>query len=185
MPSKHKLPASQRQGMTLVEVSVAIALSAFLLGIGISLVARLQRWDVQFRDDSMTVEQLANLGELIRRDVRAAVDVSLVSKQVLIASAPGDRQIRYELSTLGCQRVVEQPVGEEERRELFRVGSGVMWTLIASSGDSRQNVTITLEQPQPETSGTNTVRLLASANRGADLPAGTLATDEINSTGKD
>jgi prepilin-type N-terminal cleavage/methylation domain-containing protein len=166
---KRLLPHSRQRGMTLVEVSVAVAVSALLLGIAVSLMVRLQRWDLRFRDDATTNSQVALLGETIRGDIRAATDVALASEHALIITGPNQRQMRYELTSPGCQRIVEQPVGKEERRELYRLQPELVWTLDSTAGSTGPNILVTLEQRSSDPTGKNMVRLVASANRGADL----------------
>ena len=169
---------AQRHGMTLAEVTIAVAISSILLGIAVTMLVRLQAWDARFRDDAITTQQVAQLAELIRRDIRAATNVALASPRVLTVNVHDERDIHYELTPLGCLRIVEHPVGKEEQRELFRVGPDLIWRVESSQSGVRPNVTVTLEQPSDEPTTSNTVRLVASANRGADLPPNEL----MNST---
>src|SRR5262245_55829996 len=105
------LGVAQRHGMTLAEVTVAVAISAILLGIAVTMLVRLQTWDARFRDDSITTQQVAQLAELLRKDVRSATNVTLESPRVFTINVHDERDIHYELTPLGCLRIVEHPVG--------------------------------------------------------------------------
>ena len=156
--------------MTLAEVSVAIAVSAFLLGIAVTMLVRLQRWDARFRDEAITTQQVTELAELIRKDVRSATNVALKSPQVLIVDMQDERHVHYELTPEGCLRIVEHPIGMEEQRDLFRVGAELIWDVDTSQTGVRPNVTVALERRSNEpTVGKRTI-VIASGNRGADLP---------------
>jgi len=170
--NERRLQFAQRRGMTLVEVCVAVAISVFLLGIAITMLVRLQRWDTRFRDEAITTHQAGELAELIRKDVRSSTNVTLASPQVLRIDMQVEGQVRYELTPDGCLRIAEQPAGKVELRELFRVGPELIWNVEASQAGVRSNVVVTLERKSTEPTSGNRVLLLASGNRGADLPLG-------------
>jgi prepilin-type N-terminal cleavage/methylation domain-containing protein len=167
---ERSLHSVQRRGMTLVEVSVAVAISTLLLGIAVTLLVRLQGWDARFRDDSVATRQVAQLAELIRGDVRSATNVAVESPKLLTVSLQGDRDVRYELLPSGCLRIVEHPVGKEEQRELFRVGRELTWNVESSQTGIYPNDVITLELAVDEGTRVAKVLFVVSSNRGADLP---------------
>ena len=169
--NERSLAIVPRRGMTLVEVCVAVAVSAILLGIAVTLLVRLQQWNGRFRDDATSTQQVSLLAELIRRDVRSATQVALETPQVLVVDMHDQRIGRYELTPSGCLRIVKDPSGKGEQRELFRVGPELIWNLGSGMG-VRTHVTVVLERPRDEPASETRVLLFASANRGADLPPG-------------
>jgi hypothetical protein len=156
--------------MTLVEVTAAVAISAFLLGIAVTMLVRLQGWDARFRDDSVSIQQLARLAELVREDVRSATSVVLESPKLLTVNVQDERVIRYELTPSGCLRIVAHPVGKEEQRDLYRVGHELKWNVESFEPGVLPNVTVTLEMAIDEETSGGKVLFIVSANRGVDLP---------------
>jgi prepilin-type N-terminal cleavage/methylation domain-containing protein len=160
----------QQRGMTLVEVTVAVAISAFLLGIAVTMLVRIQSWDARFRDDAVSIQQLPRLAELIREDVRSATNVVLESPTLLTVNVQEERVVHYDLTPSGCLRIVEHPIGKEEQRNLFRVGRDLKWNVESFESGVLPNVTVTLELATDEETSRGKVLFVVSANRGAGLP---------------
>jgi hypothetical protein len=66
---------------------------------------------------------------MIRTDIRAADDVSLAAQTVLLIEAPNEREIRYELTALGCKRIVNEPGRGKPSVDFYAVGPALSWSL--------------------------------------------------------
>jgi len=156
--------------MLLVEVMVAVTLTSILLGVVISLMVALRQWDRRVRDHSVQTEQLAQLAETLRADIRQAVDVSLPVKETLIVVAPGSNPVRYELRPEGCRRSVEDPDGTSPKMDVFAIGPVEPWKLERVEGGRRPAIVLSLDKPHADRSVDGPPKLLVYASLGADLP---------------
>ena len=62
-----------------------------------TLAVHLRQWDRHVRDHSQHGNQLTNLAETIRADIRRATSVTLPEKKIVAIAGPDSREIRYEL----------------------------------------------------------------------------------------
>src|SRR6187549_2235471 len=87
----------KRRAMSLVEVLVVATLVSILFSVIVTLAVHLRQWDRQVRAHSLHANQLANLAETLRADVRRATSVSQPDKKTVAIVGPDNREIRYEL----------------------------------------------------------------------------------------
>jgi hypothetical protein len=168
-----------RNALMLVEVMVVVTLTSIMMGVVISLMIGLQRWDQSFRDRAVQSEQLARLAESVRTDIRSGADVSLPGTHVLQITGQGRGAARYELEAEGCRRVVELPENQATRSEFFAVGRVTSWKLERGPIGRRPLIIVTLDRLSPDDDTARRLPpLLIYAALGADLPAALAPQDE-------
>jgi Prokaryotic N-terminal methylation motif len=166
---QRRLPRKRRRAMTLVEVSVSVALTALLIGVATSLLVGLKKWDYHFRDHSTQSDQLQRLSEMIRVDLRQATDVLQPSKKILAITGGNGDQIRYEITPDGCQRIENVPLSTPEKSDLFRIEPNSLWQINKDSSGRRPAIVVTLERSSQDDLHSTITRMLIRANLGADL----------------
>jgi type II secretory pathway pseudopilin PulG len=159
----------QRAAFTLIEMAVVTALSALLLGVVISLAQGLLRWDRMSVARGLHGEQLAELAELLRTDIRRGTDVLLSANGPLVVVSSTGEQIRYELGNEGCRRTIVPAGMLTPRTDLFAIGGAKSWRVEQSLTGRRLLILVTLERPAAEDPQTNLPPLLVQAELGADL----------------
>jgi len=109
-----------RRAFTLIEMIVAISVSAALMGIAISLLLVLFRAEQNGRTHIGQAETLQRLADQFRRDVHAAAHVTVDGKdpQRWQFDLPGDRIVRYTTDAGGISRE-EQMLSENVRMEPY------------------------------------------------------------------
>jgi hypothetical protein len=169
-----------RNALMLVEVMVVVTLTSIMMGVVISLMIGLQRWDQSFRDRAVQSEQLARLAESVRTDIRSGADVSLPATRILQTTGQGRGATRYELEAEGCRRIVELPENQATRSEFFAVGPVTSWKLERGPIGRRPLIIVTLDRFAPDNdTAPRLAPLLIYAALGADLPTALAPQDEI------
>ena len=148
---------------------VVVALSSILLGVAVSLAISLQQWDGRFRDRLVSSDQLAELAESIRSDIRAAANVSLPTKDSLVISAIDQSEIRYELRPDRCERIIRRAPGSEEKRSLFSIAAAA-WKIEHGTSGRRPTIIVSLERPDVDKSAVDSAHIVVYAAMGADSP---------------
>jgi hypothetical protein len=160
--------------MTLPEVIVAVTLSSIVLSVLISFTIALKQRDRTIRSFGVESERRRELAELLRTDIRDAVDVSLPSKTTLVVKRPGDSEIRYELTANGCNRTVVEPTGSKAQFDSYAVGAAISWSLEQGPAGRRPLFVVTMNRrPRSSATDAGSVPLLVYAALGADVPLAT------------
>jgi prepilin-type N-terminal cleavage/methylation domain-containing protein len=118
---------SQRNGFSLVEMLVVIALSSLVFGIVISLMLSLQKFDRQSAVNSTYSEQLLRLADTLRSDIRAASDVNVSDEGALVIVTSSGEGFRYELGADDCRRTAIAPGATESQADVFAIGEPAEW----------------------------------------------------------
>lgn len=138
-------PHENRLAMSLVEVMIVVAMTSILCGVAISLLLGLREWDRDMRRQSMQSEQLMRLCDAMRTDIRQAAEVLQPSEDaVVIRSSSNEKQIRYEISSEGCRRIVTTSESAKPLTDLFAVGPAKSWTLEPGAPGKRPSFAVTL-----------------------------------------
>jgi len=175
-----------RDGFSLIEMLVVIALSSLLLGIVISLMLSLKQWDRLSRTNSVRNEQLLRLAGVLRSDIRGGSDVLVSVEGPLVVMTASGEQLKYELGPDGCRRTVVAPGESGPRIDLFAIGKAAKWIIERKETGRRPLIAVTLEQVVQE--GTRDVPklmpFLVYAALGADVVerAVTATTDASEAT---
>ena len=159
-----------RRATTLVELLAVTTLVAILLSIVVTLAVRLRQWDRQVRDHSQHANQLADLAESIRTDVRRATSVTLPEKNIIAIEGPDSREARYELQRGGCRRVSKTPGETSARTESFAIGPADSWKLDSAAPGRRPAYTITLERSDTDNATSRSAPFFVYASLGGELP---------------
>jgi type II secretory pathway pseudopilin PulG len=159
-----------RRATTLVELLAVTTLVAILLSIVVTLAVRLRQWDRQVRNHSQHADQLADLAEAIRVDVRRATSVTLPEKNVIAIAGPDSREARYELQRGGCRRTIKTPGESSARTESFAIGPAVAWKLESAAPGRWPAYTITLEHSDIDNATSRSAPFFVYASLGGDLP---------------
>jgi type II secretory pathway pseudopilin PulG len=168
-PASRKLNRARR-ATTLIEMMVVVTLVSILLSVIGTLAIRLRQLDRQVRDRIQHGNQLALLAATIRGDVRQATSVTLPAKNIVAISGSDNRDIRYELQSAVCRRIVKSPGETSPKLDTFTIGPAESWKLETAAPGRRPAYTITLE---PSDSGKVTFRsapFFVYAALGIDLP---------------
>jgi type II secretory pathway pseudopilin PulG len=159
-----------RRATTLVELLAVTMLVAILLSIVVTLAVRLRQWDRQVRDHSQHANQMADLAEAIRTDMRRATTVALPEKNIIAIAGPDSRETRYELQRGGCRRVLKTPGETSARTESFAIGPADSWKLESAAPGRRPAYTITLERSEIDNATSRSAPFFVYASLGGDLP---------------
>jgi type II secretory pathway pseudopilin PulG len=159
-----------RRATTLVELLAVTTLVAILLSIVVTLAVRLRQWDRQVRNHSQHGNQLADLAEAIRADVRRATNVTLPEKNIIAIAGPDSREARYELQRGSCRRTIKTPGESSARTESFAIGPADSWKLESAAPGRRQAYSITLERSDIDNASSRSTPFFVYASLGGDLP---------------
>lgn len=132
--------------MTLIEVLVAVAVSSVLMGVAISLLLGLKKWDRNLREQSLRNEQTIRLINSIRSDIRRAADVTQPSDQTLDIRLMDEAHVRYELTPEGCRRIAIVSGESGTRAELFAVRNARSWNVERRTDGRRPMIALTLNR---------------------------------------
>lgn len=169
--------------MTLIEMLAVIVLSTLVLGVVVTLLAGLGRFDRSLREGWVRNAQVDRLSETLRADIRRAADVTLAADGTLVVTEPGgDVLTRYELVPEGCLRTIEV-ASQRESIDLFTVGRAESWSLDVGPAGRRPMLVITLQRSDdPEGRQASFMPLFMCAALGADTPAAHSATGATATT---
>ena len=161
----------RRRGFSLVEMMVVIALSAMVLGVVVSMMTGLRRWDRRFRARAVECDRLIALGDVIRADILTASDVGTPVNGQLVITSPAGESTRYELGRRGCTRTVEASEAVNRRTELFAIGPATAWNVSRDAAGRRPLVMVTLDRTEVDPQAPRRVPLLVYGALGADHAA--------------
>jgi prepilin-type N-terminal cleavage/methylation domain-containing protein len=164
-----------RDGFSLVEMLVVIALSSLVLGVVVSLMIELRQWDRLCRTTSTRNEQLLRLASTLRSDIRRGSDVLLSVEGPLVVMTASGEQLRYELGPEGCRRTVLARDAAAPRDDLFAIGKASKWNVERRPEGRRPllAITIRVEPKRNDPTAPPLMPFLVYASLGAD--ASTLA----------
>jgi prepilin-type N-terminal cleavage/methylation domain-containing protein len=165
----------RRHAMTLAEIMVAVALSSILLGMVISLAVSLQQWDRRLRGNGVRSDNVAQLGEILRSDIRHATEVTMPEQEVIIVTSPDQAKVKYELKPDGCRRTMTPAGSAAESHELFAIGSGTSWQVERDTSGRRPAIAVTLSKSPEDDQARNGSNMYVYAALGADNPNGAKA----------
>jgi len=158
--------------VTLIEVSVVVALSSIVMGIVISLAIALQQSDRKLRWNGVHTERLTALAETLRTDIRAASDVSVSTEKTLVVASAGVGETRYELTAMGCRRIVADVSAEAgSRRDFFAIDGAHSWIVERGTPGRRPLILVRMHYAKDEDGSERAAPLLVYAALGADLQA--------------
>ncbi len=158
----------KRRAFSLVEMLVVVALSTILLGVVMTLLQGLIKRDRGARNASLHSQQLAELAELLRTDIRRGTDVSLAGEEALIVQSSSGERIKYDLDSVSCQRTVSPAGPGKALTDRLAIGLATAWRVRRETSGNRPLVTVTLERIAAEDRQTPTAPLLVCAALGAD-----------------
>jgi hypothetical protein len=165
-------PRVLRSAMTLPEVMVGVALSSIVMGVLISLTIALKQRDRAIHSFAVESDGRCKLAELLRADIRSAIDVSISDHTMLVVTRSDGGEVRYELTPAGCKRSVSEPTRGRPRIDLFTIGKAAAWKLEMGPHGRRPLFVVTLNRAlQAIGDDSPTVSLLVYAALGADVPA--------------
>jgi prepilin-type N-terminal cleavage/methylation domain-containing protein len=168
---------SRSKGVSLIEMMVAIAVSAVLLGVATSFLWSIRSRDQQIRHTASHTLQSFRLATRLRADIRRAADVLPSEDGSLVVMSPRGAQTRYELTPRGCVRSVVAAGDAAAARDEFAVGRAEGWSVDRLSAGRRPLVTVALLGASDDAPA-GAQPLLVYAALGADLPAETESTVE-------
>ncbi len=140
--SPNRRPA--RDGFSLVEMLVVIALSSLVMGVVVSLMLELRQWDRLCRTRNTRNEQLLRLSSTLRSDIRRGNDVLLSVEGPLVVMTASGEQLRYELGPEGCRRTVIARHDDLPRADLFAIGQASKWNVERRPTGRRPLLTVTI-----------------------------------------
>jgi hypothetical protein len=158
-----------RRAITLAEVMVAVTVATVVMGIAMSLLMGLQKWDRNLREHSLRNQHLVRLAETIRGDIRQASEAMSPTTRLLTIRLADGHQASYQLSPDGCRRS-SQLAGDTEHTDLFAIGPSEAWSLEQRVGGRRPMYAVTINR----TNADNTqgpAPLIVHAALGADMAA--------------
>jgi|SRR5688572_12739635 len=158
-------------GMSLVEVTAAVAVSSLLMGTVVSLAIALKRADRNVRLADIHSSRLIELAETLRLDIRQGTSVTLSGNYALVISSAAGGESRYELGPQGCERNLG--IGDNKtRRDLFAIGRAESWSIEEGAPGRHPLYIVTLNRPKlDEDAKPRQMPLVVYAALGADLPA--------------
>jgi hypothetical protein len=159
------------RAMVLIEMMVVVALATMVMSVVISLTVSLKKRDQAIRTFGVHCERQGDLAELLRTDIRHALDVSLPAETLLVVTAQGGQQTRYELTATGCRRAVAMPGQKQPGIDWFAVGPASSWTLDEGPRGERPLLVVTLNYADSDSpTGSRLLPMLVYAALGSDLP---------------
>ena len=129
----------RRDGYTLIETLVVIAIVGVTLTIVALTMHTLYRAEHRLRDDLQGQQMLERLGDQLRTDAHQAVAVATKNgpedppARILTLTVSKDRSIEYSLGTSGIARTVKHGNDVEHREQYpFAAASGNFWIVDAA-----------------------------------------------------
>jgi prepilin-type N-terminal cleavage/methylation domain-containing protein len=167
--SPNRRPA--RDGFSLIEMLVVIALSSLVLGVVVSLMLELRQWDRLSRSKTTRNEQLLRLASTLRSDIRRGADVLLSVEGPLVVMTASGEQLRYELGPEGCRRTIVAGDAAAPRADLFAIGKASKWNVERRPAGRRPLLAVTIEQDAKRSDPTapRLLPFLVYASLGADV----------------
>jgi prepilin-type N-terminal cleavage/methylation domain-containing protein len=162
--------SAERTAFTLIEILVVVALASIVMSVVVAMFVVLIQKDRQVRLFGLHSERQGDLAEMIRTDIRAGEDVSLVAQTVLLVEAPDERETRYELTAGGCKRIVSEPAREKPRVDFYAIGPAVGWSLQQGPSGQRPLYIAYLHRSTKMEKQSTVVPFFVYAALGADLP---------------
>jgi len=159
-----------RDGFSLVEMLVVIALSSLVLGVVVSLMFELRQWDHLCRLKNTRNEQLLRLSTTLRSDIRRGNDVLLSVAGPLVVMTASGEQLRYELGPEGCRRTVVTSDDTSLRDDLFAIGRASKWNVERQPAGRRPLLAVTIEKDEKrrDPASPRLLPFLVYASLGAD-----------------
>jgi type II secretory pathway pseudopilin PulG len=133
-----------RIAFTLVELLLAMTLSSIIVGIALTLVAGVTRWDRRARQQASDGEQWSRLADELRTEIRRSADVTLPDRSQLVVSFDGGRRVTYRLTPTGCERRRDDPPSGGAHIEYFTIGGRFTWKLERRDSGRRPLVIVSL-----------------------------------------
>lgn len=130
----------RRRGLSLIEVSVTIAVATLAMAIVGLGIASLLRVDARFRNASTAAADLPLLRQTLRADLHAATDCVLEGETLKLT---GETPVTYTWSGDAIRR----KAGDSQRR--FGVPEGASWSLQEEKVEGARLVRLTF-QPEAE-----------------------------------
>jgi hypothetical protein len=156
--------------MMLLEVMVVAALTTVVMGVVISFMIALRQRDQSIRSFAVQCERQSELAEVLRTDIRQAADVTLPAETLLVVTAAGGGETRYELTATGCRRTVARPGRQQPGIDWFAVGPATSWTIDEGPPGSRPLLVVILKYTDSKShTGARQLPMLVYAALGADL----------------
>ena len=162
--------ACVRRGTSLGEVMVVMTVSTILLGVAVSLLTGLRKWDRELRESNVQRDHLLRLTETLRKDVRGGIEVSAPAEGVLLIRSPDGIRIQYNIQSDGCRRTITRQDEAAPQADFFAVGPATNWKLENDVSNGRLLAMISLVRPVTE-GKKRLVPLIVYAALGQDLPA--------------
>lgn len=168
-----------RDGFSLVEMLVVIALSSLVMGVVVSLMIEFRQWDRLCRVKNTRNEQLLRLSSTLRSDIRRGNDVLLSVEGPLVVMTASGEQLRYELGPEGCRRTVVTRDDATPRDDLFAIGQASKWNVERQPTGRRPLVAVTIENAEKrrDPAAPRWLPFLVYATLGADEFRQTTATN--------
>ncbi|QDT69355.1 hypothetical protein MalM25_22920 [Planctomycetes bacterium MalM25] len=161
----------RRRGLSLIEVSVTIAVATLAMAIVGTGIASLLRVDARFRNASTAAADLPLLKQALRADLHAAVDCQLAGDTLTLS---GEAPVTYTWSGDTIQRdtaqrdTAQRDTADSQRR--FGVPEGVSWNLQEEKVEGARLVRLTFK---PKAEGQPLItQLVAELGRHARLTTG-------------
>jgi prepilin-type N-terminal cleavage/methylation domain-containing protein len=115
-------PKTRRTGMTLIEVATAMAIGVVLLGLAVTMLARVIAANATAGEHLEGIVVLDRLGEQFRRDVHASASAKVgngaaAPERISLTACDGS-QVEYEIASSGLRRTKNAP-GQPPSREVF------------------------------------------------------------------
>jgi hypothetical protein len=159
-------------GLSLIEVTTAVAVSSLLMGTVVSLAIALKRADRNVRLANIHSARLIELAEMLRLDIRQGTGITLSENKALVISSAGGGESRYELGPQGCERSLGVPGDKKMGRDLFAIGPADSWSIDERAPGRHPLYIVTLNRPKlDEDAKPRQMPLVIYAALGADLPA--------------
>ena len=160
---------SPRNGFTLIEMLVVVALSSLLLAVVLSLMMGLIQWNRLSHTTSTRNDQLLRLASALRSDIRSGADVLVSVEGPLVVMTASGEQLRYELGPEGCQRTVIAPGSADRPADVFAIGAAAKWNVERKPAGKRPLLAVKIERvAEKEPTAPRLMPFLVYAALGAD-----------------
>ncbi len=148
-----------RRGMTLVELTTAMAIGTVLLGLAVTLLARVIEANATAGEHLEGIVVLDRLGEQFRRDVQASASAHIggptASLQCVWLIACDGSKVQYDISASGLRRT-KTVAGLPTHRDSFAL-PGMKALAFEHNADANGEVSLRIARVEHRTDGEDTI----------------------------
>jgi hypothetical protein len=106
---------------------VAIVLTAMILGMAVTLIASLLRWNQGMNERAVARAEINRLTDTLRRDLRITRNIQPSGDSTLLLETAGGPPIVYTLDGERCRRSRDASAYRLVEHDSFRIGPTTAW----------------------------------------------------------